>query len=43
MEELEKMKDLKGCAIPQEEQQHKQPDPPTKEYTWRDPWFQLLM
>jgi hypothetical protein len=54
MEELEKgMKELKGFATPQEEQQyqttrHPPPElpgtkPPTKEYTWRDPWLQPHM
>ena len=51
VEELgEGLKELKGFAAPQEEQQF-QPDlselpgtkPPTKEYTWRDPWLQLHM
>jgi hypothetical protein len=47
------LKELKWLATPQEEQ-HYQPTnpspsklsgtkPPTKEYTWRDPWLQLHM
>jgi hypothetical protein len=55
MEELgEGLKELKGFATPQKEQKY-QPTrcapppelpgtkPPTKEYTWRDPWLQLHM
>ena len=54
VEKLEKgLKGLKRFAIPWEEEQY-QPDtppppelpgikPPTKEYTWRDPWFQPHM
>ena len=51
MEELEKVpRELKGFATSQEEQQYETmctPEvigtkPPTKEYTWRDPWFQLI-
>jgi hypothetical protein len=52
MEELEKkLKEMKGFATPQEEQQYEPTNPPppeipasrppTKEYTWRDPWLQL--
>ena len=54
MEEVEKgPKDLKGFAAPQEEQQYEPTStpppelpgtkPPTKEYTWRNPWLQLHM
>jgi hypothetical protein len=40
MEELEKgLKELKGFATHQLELPGTKP--PTKEYTWRDPWFQL--
>jgi hypothetical protein len=48
MEELEKgLKELRGFAVPQEEQQcqsARHPEaqgtgPSTKEYTWRDPWL----
>ena len=50
MEELgEELKELKGLATPQEEQQYQttrsptlpRTKPPTKEYRWRDPWVQL--
>jgi hypothetical protein len=46
----ERMKELKGFATPQKEQQYQPPThtpelpgtkPPNKEYTWRDPWLQL--
>jgi len=54
VEELEKeLKELKGFATPQEEQQYKPttyplPElpvikPTTNEYTWTDPWLQLCM
>jgi len=48
MEELEEgLKELKGFAIPQEEQQYQPTRPPElpgtklppKEYTWTDPWL----
>ena len=55
IEELEKrLKEVKGFATPEKEQQY-QPtspppppklpgtNPPTKEYTRRDPWLQLHM
>jgi hypothetical protein len=45
------LKELKVIATPQEEQQYQitghprasRTKPPTKEYTWRDPWLQLHM
>jgi hypothetical protein len=52
VEELEKgLKLLKRFATPEEEQQYQLTRPPelpgtkqpTKEYTWRDPLFQLHM
>ena len=52
MEELEKgLKKLKGFVTPRRHININQPDlpelpgtkPPTKEYTWRDPWLQLHM
>ena len=52
IEELEKgLKELKGFATPEEEQQYqptRAPDlpgtkSPTKEYTGRNPWLQLHM
>ena len=51
IEELEKgLKELKGFATHRKNNNINQPDtypdlpgtkPPTKEYTWRDPWLQL--
>jgi hypothetical protein len=50
MEELwEGLKELKGFKIPYQEQQDQPNRPPdllgaklpTKEYTWRETWFQL--
>ena len=52
MENLGKeVKKLKGFTSPKEEQHYQPPrppelpgtKPPTKEYTWRGPWLQLLM
>jgi hypothetical protein len=52
MEKLEKgLKELKGFATHRKNSNISQPDlpelpgtkPPTKEYTWRDPWLQLHM
>ena len=51
MEELEKgLKDLKGFATHCKNNNINQPDtpelsgtkPPTKEYTWRDPWLRCI-
>ena len=52
MEELEKgLKELKGFATHRKNNNINQPEPPelpgtkppTKEYTWRDPWLQPHM
>jgi hypothetical protein len=44
------LKELKCFATPKEKNNTNQPDtqfprtkPPTKEYTWRDPWLQQCM
>jgi hypothetical protein len=54
MKELDKgVKELKGFATPQEEQQYQETrhlmselprtKPPTNEYIWRNPWIQPHM